>query len=73
MSVWLVLPMKSLREGKTRLAPVLDITQRQALLERMFRHTLEQAALFPGLDRTLVITRCADARALSVEKGVRVL
>ena len=73
MSAWLVLPMKSLREGKTRLAPILHVTPRRALLERMFRHTLDQAALFPGLNRTLLLTRCTEARALAMEKGVRVL
>ncbi|MFN0041519.1 MAG: 2-phospho-L-lactate guanylyltransferase [Burkholderiales bacterium] len=73
MNVWLVLPMKSLREGKTRLAPLLDIEQRRALLEKMFRHTLEQAAHFPGLERTLVVSASEDTRARAATFGAQVL
>ena len=35
MSVCLVLPLKSLREGKTRLSSALDADQRAALIERL--------------------------------------
>jgi 2-phospho-L-lactate/phosphoenolpyruvate guanylyltransferase len=70
---WLVLPMKSLLDGKTRLAPVLDLVQRRALLERMFRHTLDQAAQFPGLDRTLVVSGCSKTRARAEALGAQVL
>jgi 2-phospho-L-lactate/phosphoenolpyruvate guanylyltransferase len=73
MNTWLVLPMKSLLNGKTRLAPVLDLEQRRALLERMFRHTLDQAAQYPGLNRTLVVTGCSETRARAAALGAQVL
>ena len=65
--------MKSLLAGKSRLAPVLDLVQRRALLERMFLHTLDQAAQFPGLDRTLVVSGCRVTRARAAALGAQVL
>lgn len=73
MSVWLVVPVKSLLEGKSRLAPSLDHTRRRALLERLLLHTLKQAAHFPGLERTLLVSACGEARARATEFGAQVL
>jgi 2-phospho-L-lactate guanylyltransferase len=73
MNIWLVLPMKSLREGKSRLAPALDPGQRRSLLERMFQHTLAQAAQFPGLDRTLVVSGCGETQVRARALGAQVL
>jgi 2-phospho-L-lactate/phosphoenolpyruvate guanylyltransferase len=73
MNTWLVLPMKSLLDGKSRLAPALDLEQRRALLERMFRHTLDQAAQYPGLDRTLVVSGCSQTRARAAALGAQIL
>jgi 2-phospho-L-lactate/phosphoenolpyruvate guanylyltransferase len=73
MSVWLVLPVRSLRDGKTRLAPALDPAQRAALIEWLLVRTLEQAAQFPGLKRTLVVSPCEEARARASAFGARVL
>ena len=73
MSVWLVLPMKSLLDGKSRLAPALNPDQRRALLERMFKHTLDAAAKYPGLDRTMVVSGCAETRTRAGALGVQTL
>ena len=73
MSVWLVVPVKSLREGKSRLAPALEPGQRSAFVERLLAHTLEQAAQFPGLERTLVVSTCEQARARASACGARAL
>ena len=73
MSVWLVVPVKSLREGKSRLAPALSAEQRCALVERLLADTLEQAAGFPGLERTLVVSPCEEAQARAAARGARVL
>jgi 2-phospho-L-lactate guanylyltransferase len=73
MSVWLVLPMKSLRDGKTRLSSVLDPQQRHDLLEYLLLRTLNRAAEFPGLPRTLVVSACAETRARAADLGARVL
>jgi 2-phospho-L-lactate guanylyltransferase (CobY/MobA/RfbA family) len=59
MSVWLVM-VRSLRDGKSRLAPALDLAQRA--LSSGFVHTLEQAAE-SLTERTLVVSPCEEARA----------
>jgi 2-phospho-L-lactate/phosphoenolpyruvate guanylyltransferase len=73
MSVWLVLPMKSLRDGKSRLAPALDPRQRRELLEYLLLRTLDRAAEFPGLQRTLVVSGCEETRVRSASLGAQVL
>ena len=73
MSIWLVVPVRSLRDGKSRLASALDPAQRSALVEWLLVHTLEQAAEFPGLKRTLVVSPCEEARARASACGARVL
>lgn len=71
MSVCLVLPIRSLREGKTRLASVLDAEARASLIVGMLDHVLQQAARFPGLPFTIVASPCAAARAYAVRRGAR--
>jgi 2-phospho-L-lactate guanylyltransferase len=73
MSVWLVVPMKSLHEGKSRLAPALDPMRRRAFLERLLLRTLERAAQFPGLERTLLVSGCSETRTRAAEFGAQVL
>ena len=73
MSVWLVVPVKSLRDGKSRLAPALGSAERYAFIEWLLVRTLEQAAHFPGLERTLVVSACEEARARASACGARAL
>jgi len=73
MSLWLVVPVKSLREGKSRLASALEPGRRAALVEQLLVHTLDQAAQFPGLQRTLVVSACDQARRLARACGARAL
>jgi 2-phospho-L-lactate/phosphoenolpyruvate guanylyltransferase len=73
MSLRMVVPVRSLREGKSRLAPALDVAERAALVKWLLVHTLEQAAAFPGLNQTFIVSACADARALAANRGARVL
>ena len=42
-STWIVIPVRSLTDGKRRLAPVLDPDERAGLVRRMFLRTLEAA------------------------------
>jgi len=73
MSVCLVLPLKSLHEGKTRLSSTLDAGERSALIGRLLAHVLDQAAVFPGLQNTILVSACEDARARAEQRGTRVL
>ncbi|MEP6610133.1 MAG: hypothetical protein ABJA83_15870, partial [Burkholderiaceae bacterium] len=65
--------MKSLRDGKSRLAPALNPVERRALIEHLLARTLRQAAQFPGLERTVLVSACEDARARAKSLGAHVL
>jgi|SRR5690349_15688314 len=73
MGIWLVLPLKSLHEGKSRLSPALGPTQRAELIAQMLDHILEQARVFPGLSRTLLVSACSAARDHAARRGAHVL
>ncbi len=73
MSDWLVVPVKSLREGKTRLANVLAPAQRRALMDQLLVHVLAQAAEYPGLDKTIIVSGCDTTRARAVALGVHAI
>jgi 2-phospho-L-lactate guanylyltransferase len=73
MSPWLVIPVKSLRDGKTRLSSVLDPVKRRAFMDRLLVRTLNQAATFPGLDRTLIVSACDETRARAIALGAHSL
>ena len=73
MNTWLVIPVKSLRDGKTRLASALNPLQRREFMDRLLVHTLDQATAFPGLERTLVVSACSETRARASTLGAHVL
>ena len=70
MTLWVVVPVRPLTEGKSRLAPVLDADARRRLNERFLLTTLDIATAVVGPARVLVVSRCADALALSRAAGV---
>lgn len=56
-SLKLIIPVKPLRVGKSRLGGVLAPAERRALNRRFLDHVLSVAAEFPGADRTTVVSR----------------
>lgn len=56
MKVAALLPVKSFRNAKQRLSPMLDTAEREMLAEAMFRDVLSQVLNARGLDRTCVVT-----------------
>lgn len=66
-TLWLIVPVKSLSGGKSRLADVLGPTQRRLLNRRFLDHVLAAAAEFPGADSTVVVS--GDAEALEVGRA----
>ena len=66
-STWIVIPVRSLADGKRRLAPVLGPRERAALVRRLFVHTLE-AAVEAG-PPVLVVSPDSAALALAREYG----
>ena len=70
-STWIVIPVRSLTDGKRRLAPVLEPDARAGLVRRLFEHTL-RAALEAG-PRALVVSPDPDALALARNAGAAAL
>lgn len=71
MSIWAIIPVRPLEEGKSRLAEALTQAERQRLNQRFFRQTLDVTAAVVGRERTLVVSRSeallSIARSLSFE------
>ncbi|MCC8969156.1 hypothetical protein [Bradyrhizobium brasilense] len=65
MSSWLMLPVKSLRNGKYRLASFLSDTQRRWFNSELFARSLALARGYPGVQRTLVVGRCLGCAGLA--------
>lgn len=73
MSIWAIVPVKPLRRGKSRLAPVLSEDDRAALNERMLLHTIDTLKNVAELGEVLVVSRDPAALALAREHGARTL
>lgn len=72
-SLKLIIPVKPLRVGKSRLGGVLAPAERRALNKRFLDHVLSVAAEFPGLDRTTVVSRDADVLDDARRRGIGVV
>ena len=66
-STWIVIPVRSLSDGKRRLAPVLEPDERASLVRRMFLRTLEAA--FAAGPPVLVVSPDPNALALARDRG----
>jgi 2-phospho-L-lactate guanylyltransferase len=64
-----VVPVRSLRDGKTRLAAALPQAAREALTRRMLRGVVEAALASDAVDAVLVVSPDPAARALAAELG----
>lgn len=64
MTTWAIIPVKPLRYGKSRLAPILRPEERAELTVRMLRRALRVLSEAPGIYRCLVISR--DPAALKI-------
>jgi 2-phospho-L-lactate/phosphoenolpyruvate guanylyltransferase len=73
MAPWLIIPVKSLTQGKSRLARVLGPERRRDLNELLLRRMLATAARFPGRRRTAVVSGCDQALAVAEQSGVTAL
>jgi 2-phospho-L-lactate/phosphoenolpyruvate guanylyltransferase len=54
--LWAIIPVKPFGAGKSRLASVLDASERAALSQRLFRHVFDTAAAALGVRRIVVVT-----------------
>jgi 2-phospho-L-lactate guanylyltransferase len=71
MRPWVLIPIRGLPAGKSRLSTVLSREERAALNELLLRHVLAGAAAEVGRERTVVISACDEAlrtaRSVSVQ------
>jgi 2-phospho-L-lactate/phosphoenolpyruvate guanylyltransferase len=70
---WLLIPVKSLHTGKSRLRAVLTDDARLALNEFFLRRMLETARRFPGRERTAVISDCESVLRIATACSVRTI
>lgn len=71
MTLWAIVPVKPLRQGKSRLAEVLTPDERTDLNRRLLAHTLDTLTAMPEIEQVLVISRDQAALALAREHGAR--
>jgi len=68
-----LVPVKSLAEGKSRLADVLSPAERRALNDMLLRRTLLVASAFAGPGACAVVSPCEEALALARAHGAHAL
>ena len=71
--VWAIVPVKSFRLAKQRLAGVLAANEREALARAMAEDVLSALAASPDLAGILLVTGDPEARRLAARYGARVL
>ncbi len=69
MTLWAIVPVKPMRLGKSRLAPVLSEEERIALNQQLLVHTVQTLKSMPELERVLVVSRDPGALALARQYG----
>ncbi len=73
MSLWAIVPVKPLKNAKSRLSAVLSPEQRFELAQAMFRHVLSVLATAPDVSGVLVISRDTKALAIAREMGAKTI
>ncbi len=73
MSLWAIVPVKPLKNAKSRLSPVLLPDQRFELAQAMFRHVLSVTTSTKQITGVLVISRDTKALAIAREMGAKTL
>jgi 2-phospho-L-lactate/phosphoenolpyruvate guanylyltransferase len=71
MTLWAVIPVKTLWKGKSRLAGVLKNDERERLNKLLLEHTLSTLRDVPEITQTLIISRDVGALALARQYGAR--
>ncbi len=73
MSLWAIVPVKPLKNAKSRLSAVLSPEERFELAQAMFRHVLSVLATAPDVSGVLVISRDTKALAIAREMGAKTI
>jgi 2-phospho-L-lactate/phosphoenolpyruvate guanylyltransferase len=73
MTPWLLIPVKSLGTGKSRLAKVMSSQERRQLNEFFLRHIIQVAKDYSKEDRATIITECSGVALIAKSLGVPVI
>jgi len=73
MKPWMLVPVRSFAKGKRRLVGCIDDARRRELNRAFLDHVLDQAAAWPGLAATVVVSPCREVLAHARARGARVL
>jgi 2-phospho-L-lactate guanylyltransferase len=73
MTYWAIVPVKSLRAGKSRLSGVLTDEERTGLNSYLLEHTLKTLKATPEIEQTLVVSRDPAALALAQAHQARIV
>jgi len=73
MTPWVLLPIKSIDLGKSRIAVWLAPEARRQLNRELLQRSLELLRAYPGLAHTCVISPCAEVLAIAGEAGATVI
>lgn len=68
MSLWAIIPVKPLKNAKSRLSQILTPDQRYEFAQAMFRHVLSVVTSVQQITGVLVISR--DTKALSIARDM---
>ncbi len=71
MSVWAIVPVKPLKQAKSRLADLLSAEQREALATALLLRTVGLLLPLPQIQGVLVISRDSQALAMVRELGAQ--
>ncbi len=71
--VWAVVPLKSLRGAKKRLAEVLGEEEREAFVTAMARAVLTALSKTSGIDGIMVVSNATEVAEIALEYGARVV
>jgi len=69
MTDWVVVPVKSIANGKSRLAPILSRPRRQRLNRDLLAHTLEVASEIVGRRQVVVVSQCLETQEIAKSYG----
>jgi len=71
MSLWAIVPVKPLKQGKSRLSGVLTEDERYLLTSTLLGNTLRSLSLAKSVDQILVVSRDSTVLAVAREFGAR--
>lgn len=73
MTLWAIVPIKSLNQGKSRLAGILTPDERMELNSHLLNHTLKTLKSLPEIEQILVVSPDQKVLSMARELGARTI